>query len=61
MKKTYEKINIKVTHEQKVALRNLASDEGEAMSVVVRRLISKEAKKHGLWPEQIPYRKETNT
>lgn len=47
-----ERLGFKLLRRDKEALRRLASVEGEAMSVVVRRLIRNEARRHGLWPAQ---------
>ena len=43
-------LNLKILPEHKKALRALAWREGEAMSVVLRRLIKKAGKENGVWP-----------
>jgi len=45
-----ERLALKVLQRDKEALRRLAVVEGEAMSVVVRRLIRKAARERGLLP-----------
>jgi hypothetical protein len=45
-----ERLALKVLQRDKEALRRLAAAEGEAMSVVVRRLIRQAARERGLWP-----------
>ena len=44
-----ERLALKVLRRDKEALRCQAAREGEAMAVVVRRLIRNEAQRHGLW------------
>ena len=44
-----ERLALNVLRRDKEALRRLAAREGEAMAVVVRRLIRNEAQRHGLW------------
>jgi hypothetical protein len=43
-----ERLALNVLRRDKEALRRLAAREGEAMAVVVRRLIRNEAQRHGL-------------
>jgi hypothetical protein len=43
-----ERLGLNVLRRDKEALRRLAAAEGEAMSVVVRKLIRREAQKRGL-------------
>ena len=45
-----ETLSLKVLRRDKAALRLLAAAEGETMSVIVRRLIREEVRRHGLWP-----------
>jgi len=45
-----ERLALKVLRRDKEALRRLAAAEGEAMAVVVRRLIREEARRRGLLP-----------
>jgi hypothetical protein len=45
-----ERISIQVLPAHKQAVERMAQREGEAVSVVVRRLIVAEAKRRGLWP-----------
>lgn len=45
-----DRLVLKVLASDKTALRRLAEAEGEAMAVVVRRLIREEAKRRHLWP-----------
>jgi hypothetical protein len=47
-----ERLALKVLQRDKEVLRRLAQAEGEAMAVVVRRLIRKEARERGLLPTQ---------
>lgn len=49
-----EPLNIKVLHEHKIALRELARQEGESMSVVLRQLIRQAAESKGAWPTDNP-------
>jgi hypothetical protein len=51
MQKT-ERLAIKVLVADKQALSRLADADGEAMAVVMRRLIREEASRHGLCPAQ---------
>ena len=44
-----ERLSLKVLRRDKEALRRLAAVEGEAMAVVVRRLIRRAAQERGLW------------
>lgn len=44
-----ERLGFRVLRRDKEALQRLADMEGEAMSVIMRRLIRKEAQRHGLW------------
>jgi len=45
-----ERLALTVLKRDKEALRRIAAAEGEAMAVVVRRLIRQEARHRGLWP-----------
>jgi hypothetical protein len=45
-----ERLSLKILRADKVALRRLAEVEGEAMSVIVRRILRDEFKRRGLWP-----------
>jgi hypothetical protein len=45
-----ERLALRVLRRDKEALRRLAAAEGEAMSVIVRRLIRREAQRRGLLP-----------
>lgn len=47
-----ERLALKVLQRDKEALRRLAAVEGEAMSVVVRRLIRQAARERGLLPDE---------
>lgn len=49
MKETQERLNMVIPMEHKVALRKIARTEREAMSVILRRLIRKEAIEKGIW------------
>jgi hypothetical protein len=58
-----ERLALKVLRRDKEALRRLAEREGEAMSVVLRRLIRQEAIRRGVMPsngdteltQEVPY------
>jgi hypothetical protein len=45
-----ERLSLNLLKRDKDALRIIAAHEGEAMSVVVRRLIKREAREYGLLP-----------
>ena len=45
-----ERLALTVLKRDKDALRRIATAEGEAMAVVVRHLIRREARRRGLWP-----------
>ena len=45
-----ERLVVKMLPSDKAALRRLAAAEGEAMAVIVRRLIREAAGRRGLWP-----------
>lgn len=45
-----ERLTLRVLRRDKDALRRLAAAEGEAMSVIVRRLLRQAARQRGLWP-----------
>ena len=49
-----ERVVLRVLPSDKAALRGLAEAEGEAMAVVVRRLIREAAHRRGLWPRKEP-------
>lgn len=50
MQHKQERVVLRVLRSDKIALRRLAEAEGEAMSVVVRRLIRDAARDRGLIP-----------
>jgi hypothetical protein len=45
-----ERFALALTEGEKEVLNQLSTHEGEPGAVVVRGLIRKEARKHGLWP-----------
>ena len=56
-----ERLALKVLRRDKEALRLVAAADGEAMSVVVRRLIRKEAQRRGLLPPANQHAQEQET
>lgn len=52
MQRYTEDLVLKVLPTGKSALRRLAADEGEAMAVVVRRLIRDAARERGFYPQK---------
>jgi hypothetical protein len=48
-----ERLGLRVLSRDKRVLRRLAASEGEAMSVVVRRLIRDAARERGLWSADV--------
>lgn len=46
-----DRLTVKVLPAHKAALERTARANGEAMAVVVRRLIRTEAERLGMWPE----------
>jgi hypothetical protein len=49
-----EHLGIVMLASHKTALEKLARANGEAMAVVLRRLIREEAERRGLWPDPTP-------
>jgi len=52
-----ERLSVRVLRQDKLALRQLAAAEGEAMAVILRRLIRQAAQERGLWSPYGPGRR----
>lgn len=46
-------LTLRVLPAHKAALERMAQADGEAVAVVVRRLIRTEARKRGVWPSEV--------
>ena len=53
MSEKTERLNIRVFQSEKKGLRRLAEIEGEAMSVVIRRILRNELHRHGLLDREL--------